>query len=83
MTGTGCIPGEVLSAWLDDAATSEEGGAIYAHLPGCAACTVALLELGAVRRVVRTLPALEVPPGLLPTGHPDDALSAYLDGELP
>lgn len=83
MTGTGCVPGGVLSAWLDDAATSEEGRTIDAHLPGCAACTSALIELGAVRRVVRTLPTLEVPAGLLLTGHPDDALSAYLDGELP
>ncbi|MDQ3782194.1 MAG: zf-HC2 domain-containing protein, partial [Actinomycetota bacterium] len=68
MTGTGCVPGGVLSAWLDDAATSEEGRTIDAHLPGCAACTSALIELGAVRRVVRTLPTLEVPAGLLLTG---------------
>lgn len=83
MTATDCVPGEVLSAWLDGAATAEEGRAIDAHLPGCAPCTTALLELGAVRRLVGTLPALEVPAGLLPTGHPDDRLSAYLDGELP
>jgi anti-sigma factor RsiW len=83
VTGPPCPPEEVLSAWLDGAVDDGEHRLVDRHLAGCTACTQAVGELAAVRRATRSLPELDPPPGLVPSGHPDDELSAYLDGELP
>jgi anti-sigma factor RsiW len=83
VTGPDCPPEEVLSAWLDGATEAAEHRLVDRHLAGCPACTQAAGELGAVRQLTRSLPDLDPPPGLLAAGHPDDELSAYLDGELP
>ncbi len=82
VTPSRCPSTDVLSAWLDGAVTGDERRIVEAHLPGCAACATAVAELGDVRHVLRSIPEVEPPFGLLPDGHPDEELSAYVDGEL-
>ena len=83
VTRPACPPEEMLSAWLDGETAYEEGALVERHLLACRSCAAAADELGAVRRLTRSLSDLEPPLGLLPSGHPDHELSAYLDGELP
>jgi anti-sigma factor RsiW len=52
---------EQLSAYLDGELIAEEGAAIERHLPSCADCRAALVELRGVHSLLRALPA-PVPP---------------------
>jgi anti-sigma factor RsiW len=73
---------ELLSAYLDGQLDATELAVVVAHLGGCEECIAAFRHLKEARSAVRLLPSLDPPPGLLPGLHPDDALSAFLDGEL-
>jgi len=57
--------GELLSALLDGELTGEERSAVTAHLRECAECRAEAEGLAGARAAVRSLPALELPPGLL------------------
>jgi predicted anti-sigma-YlaC factor YlaD len=57
--------GDLLSALLDGELTAEERAAVTAHLRECGDCRAEAEGLASVRSAVRSLPALELPPGLL------------------
>jgi len=78
-------PGDLLSAWLDGELTPAEAGAVAAHLGGCPACAAERDEVEGARTVLRALPTLEAPAGVLlarPAVHVGDLISARLDGEV-
>jgi anti-sigma factor RsiW len=74
--------GELFSAYLDGELMPAEVAAVSDLLDGDVDAIAEFRSLMGVRRAVRLLPELEVPPHLLPDGHLGDRLSAYLDGEL-
>jgi anti-sigma factor RsiW len=59
-------PDELLSAYLDGEITASERGAVTQHLADCPPCRRELDGLAAVRRSVRGLPVLDLPPGITP-----------------
>ncbi|HLE39320.1 MAG TPA: zf-HC2 domain-containing protein [Acidimicrobiia bacterium] len=59
--------GDVLSALLDGELGGTERGEAERHLAECEACRLELSLIESARGVVRALPSLEPPPGLLPT----------------
>ena len=59
-------PGELLSAYLDAEVTPDERRFVETHLPGCHECRTEIDELSAARATVRSLPMLDMPPGVLP-----------------
>jgi anti-sigma factor RsiW len=72
----------LLSCYLDGELTPSELDAVVHALETDLDVIAEFRRLQALRRAVRTLPILSVPPSLLPGAHQGDALSAYLDGEL-
>ncbi len=74
--------GALFSAYLDGQLTPAEVAVVSDLLDGDTEAIAEFRALMGVRRAVRLLPELEVPPHLLPDGHLGDRLSAYLDGEL-
>lgn len=60
-------PGELLSALLDGEITELEHRQVDVHLAECSACRAELNDLNSARVAVRSLPVVELPPGLLPT----------------
>jgi anti-sigma factor RsiW len=78
-------PGDVLSAYVDGALTEDQAAAVAAHLDRCPACAAERDEVADARRILRSLPLIEPPPGVLvpaPAVHLADAISAWLDREL-
>ena len=78
-------PGDLLSAWLDGELAPAEAADVAAHLEGCPACAGERDEVEASRVMLRGLPRLEVPPGVLrplPAVHVGDLISARLDDEV-
>lgn len=63
-------PGELISAFLDGELSAEETRRLRTHLSGCGRCAIEIEEMQAVRAAVRSLPALELPPGLVPEADP-------------
>jgi anti-sigma factor RsiW len=59
--------GELLSAFLDGEVTEHQRLEIAAHLSECPACRAELEDLNGARVAVRSLPVVDLPPGLLPT----------------
>jgi anti-sigma factor RsiW len=59
-------PDELLSVYLDGEATPAESRRVRAHLADCVHCRCHLYELNEMRAAVRSLPMLELPPGLIP-----------------
>jgi len=72
----------LLSCYLDGALKPEELDEVVSVLESDLEAIAEFRRLKEARRVVRLLPILEVPDHLLPTGHLDEELSAFLDGEL-
>lgn len=72
----------LLSCYLDGALTPEELDEVVFVLDADLDAIAEFRRLKEARRAVRLLPMLEVPVHLLPTGHLDEELSAFLDGEL-
>ncbi len=59
-------PSELISAYLDGALTRAEVGILIDHLSSCGRCTEELEAMQRVRSAVRSLPMVELPPGLVP-----------------
>lgn len=72
----------LLSCYLDGALTPDELDDVVHTLDTDVEAIAEFRKLKQARRAVRLLPILEVPDHLLPTGHLDEELSAFLDGEL-
>jgi anti-sigma factor RsiW len=72
----------LMSGYLDGALTPEELDEVVDALETDLDAIAEFHRLKEARRAVRVLPILEVPLHLLPTGHLDEELSAFLDGEL-
>ena len=60
-------PGDLLSALLDGRLDAAERRAVEAHVESCRSCRDELEAVGAARRMLRNLPIVEPPPGLLPS----------------
>lgn len=78
----GCGVEVLFSAYLDGELGPGELDQVVGHLGTCGECIASFHELKVVRSALRTMPLLEVPEWLLPTGHYPEELSAYLDGAL-
>ena len=72
----------LMSCYLDGALTPEELDEVVDVLDNDLAAIAEFRSVKEARRAVRVLPMLEFPVHLLPTGHLDEELSAFLDGEL-
>ena len=59
-------PSELLSAYLDGEVLDSELSHLVDHLGGCGKCSAELEQMQRVRSAVRSLPVLELPPGLVP-----------------
>jgi anti-sigma factor RsiW len=59
-------PGELISAYLDGELTRAEVDQLFVHVSGCGKCAAELEDVQSVRSAVRSLPMLELPPGLVP-----------------
>lgn len=55
---------ESISAYLDGELTATERSQLVAHIGSCGRCARELEEIQMVRSAVRSLPVLELPPGL-------------------
>jgi len=58
--------GEQISAYLDGELARAEIDQLQTHLATCGKCSAELQEIQVVRSAVRSLPLLELPPGLIP-----------------
>lgn len=72
----------LLSCYLDGALSPDELHEVVLALDSDLDAIAEFRRLKDVRRTVRMLPMLDVPPHLLPAGHLSEELSAFLDGEL-
>ena len=72
----------LMSCYLDGMLTPEELDEVVHVLDADLEAIAEFRRLKEARRAVRIMPMLEVPVRLLPTGHLDEELSAFLDGEL-
>ena len=57
---------EMISAYLDGELTREEVERLSEHLAQCGRCAGEMEEVQRIRSAVRSLPLLELPPGLVP-----------------
>jgi hypothetical protein len=62
--------GDLLSAYLDDELDLDTRSQVAAHLEACAECRTELTDVQSAAVAIRSLPALEPPPGLVPTPAP-------------
>lgn len=62
-------PSELLSALLDGELTDHEEVRIAEHLETCSVCREELDDLNAARTALRSLPVVEMPPGLGQSGE--------------
>jgi len=58
--------GELISAYLDGELPRSDVEQLFKHLSSCGRCSAEMQDLQAVRSAVRSLPLLELPPGLIP-----------------
>lgn len=58
-------PSELISAYLDGELSGPELGRLAEHLGSCGQCSGELQDIQRVRSAVRSLPILELPPGLI------------------
>jgi anti-sigma factor RsiW len=59
-------PGDMISAYLDGELNRSEIEHLKTHLDSCGKCSAEMQEMQMVRSAVRSLPMLELPPGLVP-----------------
>lgn len=59
-------PSELISAYLDGELRGRELDQLVEHLGGCGRCSAEMEELQRVRTAVRSLPVMELPPGVVP-----------------
>jgi len=62
-------PAELLSAHLDGELTPQERSLVASHLSDCERCRSELEDLHRARAALRSLPLLEIPPGLIGVGE--------------
>jgi anti-sigma factor RsiW len=78
-----CWEGEdLLSAYFDGELNPDELAAVVTHLDGCEPCIASFHRVKEARAALRLLPQLAPPEGVITGLHPNEDLSAYLDGEL-
>jgi anti-sigma factor RsiW len=58
--------GELISAYLDGELTGKERQELFDHLSSCGMCAGEMEDMQHVRTAVRSLPMVELPPGLVP-----------------
>lgn len=63
-------PSELISAYLDGELNGAERLQLQDHLSGCGKCARELEETQRVRSLVRSLPVIELPIGLVPEADP-------------
>lgn len=59
-------PSELISPYLDGELQGAELSRLHQHLAACGKCSAELERIQQVRSAVRSLPVLELPPGLVP-----------------
>lgn len=59
-------PSELISPYLDGELQRAELSRLHQHLATCGKCSAELERIQQVRSAVRSLPVLELPPGLVP-----------------
>jgi anti-sigma factor RsiW len=60
----------MISAYLDGELTRDEVSQLQAHMGSCGKCVADLEGLQKVRTAIRSLPLIELPPGLLGEAEP-------------
>jgi anti-sigma factor RsiW len=60
----------MISAYLDGELTHAEISQLFSHMGSCGKCVAEMEEMQRVRTSVRSLPMIELPPGLLGTAEP-------------
>ena len=63
-------PNEMISAYLDGELTRAEASELFAHMGTCGKCVAEMEAMQRVRTAVRSLPLIELPPGLLGEAEP-------------
>jgi len=58
-------PDLLISAYLDGELSLDERQTLMSHLGGCGRCSREIRELQDIRAAVRSLPVLDLPPGLV------------------
>jgi anti-sigma factor RsiW len=82
MTSSGVPVSVLLSCYLDGELSNDELAEVVAILESDVDAIAEFRRLKEGRAALRTLPAISMPPSLLPGAHLGEELSAYLDGEL-
>lgn len=59
-------PSELISAYLDGEVHGRELTSLMEHLSSCGKCSAEMEQMQRVRSAVRSLPVLELPPGIVP-----------------
>lgn len=63
-------PSELISAYLDGELVGDERKRLTDHLSSCGRCSSDMEDMQRVRTAVRSLPVLDLPPGLIPEADP-------------
>lgn len=63
-------PSEMISAYLDGELTRAESSRLFTHMGSCGRCVAEMEAMQRVRTAVRSLPMVEMPPGLLGDAEP-------------
>ncbi|HSM45823.1 MAG TPA: zf-HC2 domain-containing protein [Acidimicrobiia bacterium] len=63
-------PSEQISAFLDGELHGHELDQLLSHLGACGKCAAELEDMQRVRAAVRSLPTLDLPPGIVPEADP-------------
>lgn len=64
-------PSAMISAYLDGELSSGEVTQLHDHLSSCGKCSAELQDVQRVRAAIRSLPVLDLPPGLIHDGEPN------------
>jgi anti-sigma factor RsiW len=60
----------MISAYLDGELTRVEASELFTHMGSCGKCVAELEGMQKVRTAIRSLPLIEIPPGLLGDAEP-------------
>ena len=63
-------PHEMISAYLDGELTRAEASELFTHFGSCGKCVAEMEGMQKVRTAIRSLPLIELPPGLLGDAEP-------------
>lgn len=63
-------PSEMISAYLDGELTRAEISQLFTHMGSCGKCVAEMEGMQRVRTAIRSLPLIELPPGLLGAAEP-------------